>query len=70
MPANQVQHDAPVDVAGRFAPRNLEVIKIYLSHFAIDPEASVLLLLFLLPSSEVLFRQRDVPLNSFVRGMN
>ena len=32
MTANQVQHDAPVNVAGRFAPGNLEIVQIYLSH--------------------------------------
>ena len=32
MTANQVQNDAPVDVAGRFTPCNLEIVKVYLSH--------------------------------------
>jgi hypothetical protein len=32
MTSNQVQHDAPINVACGFAPCNLEVVEIYLSH--------------------------------------
>ena len=33
MTANQIEHDAPVNVAGRFARRHLKVGQINFSHF-------------------------------------
>jgi len=66
MSANQVQHDAPVNVACRFASRNLEIGEIYLSHFGIEPAPSNFYFGFL----KVTSGNRTVSRNQFVRGVN
>ena len=68
MTANQVQNDAPVDVAGRFTPCNLEIVKVYLSHLG-GKAGSPTTFYCLMPkvSSANLTR---LPETHFVRGVN